>query len=617
MIYCAMIKSNQEYLSKINKNKILEKKTETQSINEKKEKEKDISEKVKEKNNSNNNQDNKEFENEEQNNNTINTIQTEQGAVTGNDAIEETNVNRNKGNKDEEENKNKEKDMFAKDEEYARKLNEELNNQGNNENKKKYRKKADVKLIENENISKNVLKLIYNIIHVLAKIEFRKNTKESRFLFSILLKFTFITPDAKKFLNENLQLSTIFNLIYCQECKQQNYSLEKLFDIDKGFFEPSHNILNPNLNDQVYGENDKTGKFVDINYDFMLLCSLMYYKERPKDDIIKKDEDIGFTFWNEDYIYRLIRKSKTLQDINYLSSLIKLKCIDNKDIFDNVLNKLLYILERINDDENAFYDEFDKDSTYNIYKNKNVTSAISNILNLLRSNVTIIFKKLFHETKDKFDDYKIKTCLNKLFALFCKYKKYYGISISIINIIIDIYEERNIYNQYPKEITEILNWLNKNKVPPKLYSIKGISMYRDEQMNFYYQGEISKDVKKEFEQVETQKANKKIEYINKILKEKNNSYDTSNFYGDLSEFKFTFGDKVIFDNKICRVTNFLDELIKVKLIEDKKEEEYEKEFKVKNIFKKKKDIYEKEKNSFWVETDDYRLKIKDLVKTKL
>ena len=293
-------------------------------------------------------------------------------------------------------------------------------------------------------------------------------------------------------------------------------------------------------------------------------------------------------------------------------NLINLKCINNKDIFNIVINRLLNILEKDNDEENAFYDEFDRDSTYNIYKNKNNTATISNIL---RSNVTLVFKKLIFETKDKYDDYRIKTCLNKLFALFNKYKKYYGLSISIINIIIDIYEERDIYKQYPKEITELLNWLNKNKVPPKLYSIKGISMYRDEQTNFYYHSEISKDIKKEFEQVETQKTNNKIEFINKILKEKNTNYDISDFCGDLSEFKFTFGDKVMFDNKLCIVTNCLDELIKIKLFEDKKEDESDKEFKVKDMNKKKKDIYEKEKNTFWVETDDYRLRIKGLVNT--
>ena len=71
----------------------------------------------------------------------------------------------------------------------------------------------------------------------------------------------------------------------------------------------------------------------------------------------------------------------------------------------------------------------------------------------------------------------------------------------------------------------------------------------------------------------------------------------------------------MFDNKLCIVTNCLDELIKIKLIEDKKEDESDKEFKVKDMNKKKKDIYEKEKNTFWVETDDYRLRIKGLVNT--
>ena len=61
--------------------------------------------------------------------------------------------------------------MIDKDEELARRLNEELNNQSNNKKSVKFRKKADEKLLENENISNCVLKLIYNIIYVLVKIK--------------------------------------------------------------------------------------------------------------------------------------------------------------------------------------------------------------------------------------------------------------------------------------------------------------------------------------------------------------------------------------------------------------------------------------------------------------
>ena len=100
------------------------------------------------------------------------------------------------------------------------------------------------------------------------------------------------------------------------------------------------------------------------------------------------------------------------------------------------------------------------------------------------------------------------------------------------------------------------------------------------------------------------------------MKEKNINYDISNYNIDLSDFKFIIGDQVFYDNKPYKVTNSLDELIKIRLIENKKEDE-NKEFKVKNMNKKKQDIYEKEKECLWVETDDYRLRIKKLFNPEL
>ena len=651
IIYCAMIKSNEKYASKkddkVNNKSILNEKTKNeQKSSEILSKDLEVKNSKEVKNKNKNKKDEKENTEHSSDKNKLSQnkskifgsfeiiekekdiiAQTEQiGPITGH-YLDEINFMRNKENKDQQmkENKNSiqneedkkkktEKELIDQDAELAKKLyEEELKGHGNysNNNIINKEKEGNNNILENQSISPNVLKLIYNVTHTLTKIKILKFPTEVRFLIAIILKFSFLSSKAKELLIENLKLCNIINVLNFQ----RGYFSERDFDIiDMGLFKTSHEILNPSPNKVIFGEPDKIGKYINVNYDFMLLCSLMSYKEKPKEELEKNNENLIFTFWNKKYIIELIRTAKTKQDINYLSNLIKVKCSANKEIFDIVLNVLLIILDELNDIEKTFFDEYDQENSYNIYKNKNTNS---NSKNNLRSNATIIIKKLILDAKDKFDDYRIKNFINKIFSLFNKYKKYYGISILLINILIDIYDERNdIYKKYPKEINEILNWLNKYKIPPKLYEIKGIKMYKDEDINYYYQSDISKDVRKEFDQVEIEKTNKKIEKINKIIKGKN-VYDISNFDGDLSDFKFAIGDQVMYDNKLYKVTNCLEELIKVKLIENKNEEENDKEFKVKNLNKKNMDIYDKEKISFWIETDDYRLKIKKLIKTNL
>ena len=621
IIYCAMVKSNLEHISRMNKDKgkikdedkatdqknnnIIEEDPKYKQISENEKlikektseilkKDKEITDK-KEANNFNG------FEIIEEKDNKIMEASEQMGPSTSHYLDEIRNDRNGKTEKE------KEKDMVDKDEEIARKLQEEYNREGKRKAKSNEVKVGDNMLLENKTISKNVLKLIYNVLHVSSKINYQKYEKEVRFLYSILLKFSFISSEAKSFLKKETNLCSILNLIKFSQCRNSNYHSD-VFEIDKGLFPTTHDILNPCPNEVVYGENDKVGKYILANYDFMLLCSLTYYKEKTKEEIEKNDEDIGYTFYYDKYIYLLIRSSRTRQDINFLANVIRYKCLNDKEITDNVLNKLFYIIERVNDEEKAFYDEYDQENNYLIYKNKSINPNSQNILNLLRSNVAIIIRKLVMETNDKYDDYRIKTILNKLFSIFKDNKNYYGISLYLVNLFIDIYEKKDIYKKYPKEINEIYNWINKNKIPPKLYEIKGIKMYRDER-DYYH--EISKDMKKEFDQVEIAKANQKIEKINRIMKEKAINFDLTNNNCDLNDFKFVIEDQVLFDNKLYKVTNSLDELIKIRLIDSKKEE-----FKTKNMSKKKIDIYEKEKISFWVETDDYRLRIKKLFNTE-
>ena len=128
----------------------------------------------------------------------------------------------------------------------------------------------------------------------------------------------------------------------------------------------------------------------------------------------------------------------------------------------------------------------------------------------------------------------------------------------------------------------------------------------------------------EYEKKEIEKTNKKIERLKSIIMNKKCAFNISNFEGDLSDFKFNFGDIVSYENKVYKVINCLDEMIEVKLIEDKKisndnkdnkdnnNNEWDDIYRNKKLEKKKMNIYQKEKIKFWIETDDYRLRIKQL-----
>ena len=617
IINCAMIKSNQEYLTNIQKEKL------NMENNNRKSLKKPI-EKTPEIENKKNNKDNKDNKQIIENNLKLklNKINNYKGFITvikrdkqmlsrdeQEGAITTNNINEIKEKKDED---NKMENQS--DEELAKKLEEEFKR----ETLYNQEKEGDEKLLENKNISPNVLKLVYNVLHSLKKIKLFTYKIEVRFLYAILLKFSLISSNTRDFLNKNVNISIALNYIICNDCLKNNYYYESdITSFDKGLFKVSHDILNPKPGSLILGEKDIQGQSINLDYDFMLLCNLIFYKEKKEEEIKKNHEDIGITFWNLNYILTLIRYAKTKQDLNYLSNLIKIKCTNNKVIFDKVLKVLEHVLENCNDLEDTFYDEGDEEKKYEIYKNYNCNSnSQSKQYILLRSNVTIIFKKLIFGITDNNEEYRIKTILSKLFTLFNKYKRYYGMTIVIVNIIIDLFEGKDMSTKYVRELNEVLSWLNKYKIPPKINEIKGIRMYKDEDLsrNYYYYQSMDQSFRKDFEKVEQEKANKKIERLNKILKNQNTSnIDISSLDCDVSDFKFTIGDQVIYNNKIYEITNCLDELIKIKLIKNNYQGDNKNDFIEKGFNKKKKS---KEEKSIWVQTDDYKLRINKLVNTQ-
>jgi len=519
--------------------------------------------------------------------------QTEQG---GHNIHYSEETNSSRGQKEDNNNKTQQKS----DEELARELNEQLNGPRRNNDDGK---KEDEKMLENNNISPTVIKLYYNILCVIREVRFR-NLRDSQFLYKLLLKFSLISKETRQFKLKKINVVLLLNMLSYQGLKQKSHPDDTIITFESSMFKSSHEILNCLHEDHIRIEGDTKNRNKNSHYDFLLLCHLISFKEKSKEEIAKiESRDIGFSFWNGEYILQLIDSVKTKQDINYLSNAIIIKCINSEKIFDNVLNVLVDILERVNDCEDSFYDESDEENNFDIYSN--MKNNNTNRLILFRSNVTMIFKKLAMETNDKIDESKIKSCINKLYSFFKDNRKYYGMSIVIINIIVDIIDIRKLQKEYNKQLTDILGWLNKFSTPPKYTEQKGISMYRNES-NSYYQSAIGNDFLGEFNTVELKKTSKKIARIENLLNNKNTQIDISSIYYDLSDFKFAIGDQVIYNNKNYEVTDYLDELIKIKLIEDTGKEK-----------NKNKTIYEKEKSSFWIETDHYKLRIKKLVPNNL
>jgi len=498
------------------------------------------------------------------------------------------------------------------DEELAMKLQAEYSQGYNND------KEGDESLLIKDISTPNVLRVIYNVAHISRKIKFWANKNEARFLFEVLLKFTLTSQENRKIFFNDINILLPLNVLLAKDCHEKKYSNEEALEYDKGKFKSPHEILNPSPDEVVLGDKDKTGNYISLDYDIMLLCSLNYTKAKTKDEIKKLNEDLGYTFWKDKYFYALLRHCKTKQGIKYFSKLAQLKCL-NKDIFDLAIKNLISYLENINDIEQAFFDESDPEMESEIYKNtgENIRDCS---LKTLKKNVSFVIVKILMESKnDKLIEYKIKTCLGKLFSFFNKNKKYYSKAITAVNIIINIFESVNVDSKkYSKELNDMINWLTKFKIPPKYYEIKGIIMYKN-LPSMYHIKNMTPQERSDFDKKETEKTNKKIERIKNILYNKKIECNVTNFDEDLSDFKFNFGDVISYDNKDYIVTNCLDEMIRVKLIEKNKNRddkddlsEWDDITRNKKLKKRKMTIFEKEKISFWIETDNYKLRIKKL-----
>ena len=257
-----------------------------------------------------------------------------------------------------------------------------------------------------ENIMKKRIIILNNQIENDEKILLlNKNDKYKKLYLNSNKKFQneFI-KDLYYYIIENNEIDkNILNIIYEYSLKTEQIKfIEEIFFNEK-FFDCLINLLDFNLNE----ENEENIEFILISFGNFFLTNIKYYKE----NYMK-------------YFLSIFLKIKT----NNLNNILRLYeiyiySIKNKQIFDQVFNKIIYILENIDE---------------NIKKNHDI--LIENIPNIL--NIILI---LFEDEKfnlENYDENYIFLNIFKLYQLNLMNNNNIIILLQIILLIIEIKENK-------------------------------------------------------------------------------------------------------------------------------------------------------------------------------
>ena len=475
-------------------------------------------------------------------------------------------------------------------------------------NENKIEKKDETIKIEKEYLPKIMIQFINNIIALINEIGF-SNIVDIQFLIYILYKFSIISFKTKEYLIKVIPVLQFMNINLNKDLDLENNSSDNV-DIKKYFdYSHKHDILNINSNNEkVKVINDKGGLYHYENYLYLLYFSLLTY-ENYNEKIYSID--------NKNFLFKLFAELINKQDCFVFANLLNIKCLDNKDIENLVIDLISKILDIIDYKENA---------TYKLNKVSNNTK-ITNIKNYKNKyeldprNILLTLKLfiLFKDNKGNTIQNRIETAFKKLIELIKKYDKYFSFCMLLIDFIIDLflYNKKLIKDyvkQFKKEFEYIEEWLKKNPISPILYKIEGLYMYRDDNVDYQ---KISEQQKIEFDTKEKDNTNQKLKNLKSILKrnvnEKEYLFDSNAI--NMSEFTFLNDDQIIFNGKHAVVKEHLNEMIKIKFDVDlvnKIDINKNKDNELYNISDKNNENENKVISKMWIEIDNENLKINKL-----
>ena len=467
----------------------------------------------------------------------------------------------------------------------------------------------------------NVVKLIYNILHLLRQIKYQ-NMNESRFLYLIIYRFSTISKKCKKFLLNKALVLEFLNILLFEDLKQENHNDSKIIKtMNRGCFTAPHSILFSNKKEKnaIY---DKGGAFHYENYISELYYYLLSHNQKPKPK--RPYFEGSFNFDNKSFVKALFFRINTRLDAYVFSYLITQKCKNPKNYkqrIECILENLSNILKRADFNENIDYDinsnrDVFNHNTYNS-RDRNTFDYENEIPKINPKYILLILKKFMLNSSEnkKIDEFRITQCLSKFFEITEENQKYYNFSILLIDFITELITNNmpifhSYITQYAPNIKSLLDWIRLNPISPELYPIEGISMYKSD--NVAYKHNISEEEKKSFDEENMKRAELRANKLNKILEYKSYYSSTQNKFGndfayealfDYTDFKFRKGDYIYYNKKRAIIIESLDELILIKIIWNE------------NIIKNKDydedgySIDEMEKIKFWVAKDDKNISI--------
>ena len=458
--------------------------------------------------------------------------------------------------------------------------------------------------LEYQNIPKNLLKMIYNMLYLVKATKYKK-WNEHRFLYFTIYRFSLLSEKTREFLIYKCRLFELLCLLLHRNYQTLEYSLEEIIlSTFRGPYTVSHNILkiqykerdkgididNDNNQDTISILTDKAGIYRNENYIYMLYFYLLSYT--PSKEISKKDNkyDSGYSLENKEFINALLNNIRTKQDAFCFSNYINEKSKDNKSKVKNVYEVLGNFLLKIDNNDKINYDI----NNYKNYVNNNMNENQSNDDPGINPKYLIIILKkfiLYHKYKDDF----VKRGLKLIFEVFSINQMYYSYSIMLIDLIIELFlnELKNFSYEFKKELENLKSWLEKWPIPPSKYNIEGISMYKNMKIN-YENNKLTNEKINEFNDIELNNTQKKIDLLYDILGGdiKENKENTYEKYLDLSDFKFIIGDVILYQNKERVIEEALDEELKI-LVEVNKNEKCN-------------------KKELWIEIDEPSIEIKRL-----
>ena len=442
--------------------------------------------------------------------------------------------------------------------------------------------------LEYEKIPTNLLKFVYNILHIIRDIKYR-NMNESRFLYFIIYRFSLISFNTREFLINKCRLYELLCLLLHKSYATYEYDTRAIVESTYiGPYTVTHGILNSEVNKNIIVNDDKVGNYRIENYIYMLFFNLLSYTPNGcSKNVIKMDS--GYFLDNRNFVRVLLNNIRTKQDAFCFSNYINEKCKNNKNMTISVFECLIEYLNKIDNNENTNYDY----NNYLCFVNNNMNENPNDNDPGMNPKYLLYILKRFISIQNIKNDY-IQKGIKIIFTFFWKYDKYYNYCIMIVDFLIELFSVYLMGNAYifKKELIQLTQWLEKNPISPSLYHIDGILLYKYEKKN--YDNNISEEKCKEFDLKEIEKTRKRIEKINCIIKNEQIEHNENYIKElDLSDYKFMIGEIILYDGKEVIIEEALDELLKL------------------TIDTSKKNGKKGDKKTIWVETDDPKIEIKE------